>query len=232
MSKQENSIKKTEEKIEAVETVLNRTELFFEENYKIILSIVGGIALAIVLVFAYMRFVKEPKNREAQAAMFMAQRYFEADSLTKALNGDGVNMGFLAIADEYSSTDAGNLSNYYLGVIYMQKGEFDNAIESLGKFDSDDLIVSSMALGLTGDAYLEKNDQENALKFYTEAASENKNTFTTPMYLMRIGLVYEMQNKWEDALKQYETIKKEYTRSAEGQEIDKYISRANAKLNK
>jgi tetratricopeptide (TPR) repeat protein len=232
MSKQENSIKKTEEKIEAVETVLNRTELFFEENYKIILSIVGGIALAIILVFAYMRFVKEPKNREAQAAMFMAQRYFEADSLTKALNGDGVNMGFLAIADEYSSTDAGNLSNYYLGVIYMQKGQFDNAIESLGKFDSDDLIVSSMALGLTGDAYLEKNDQENALKFYTEAASKNKNTFTTPMYLMRTGLVYEMQNKWEDALKQYETIKKEYTRSTEGQEIDKYISRANAKLNK
>ncbi len=232
MSKEEKSIKKTEEKIEAVETVLNRTELFFEENYKMILSIVGGIALAIVLVFAYYRFVKEPKNREAQAAMFMAQRYFEADSLTKALNGDGVNMGFLAIADEYSSTDAGNLANYYLGVIYMQKGQFDNAIESFGKFDSDDLIVSTMALGLTGDAYLEKNDQENALKYYKEAASKNKNTFTTPMYLMRTGLVYEMQNKWEDALKQYETIKKEYTRSAEGQDIDKYISRANAKLNK
>jgi predicted negative regulator of RcsB-dependent stress response len=232
MSKEEKSIKKTEEKIEAVETVLNRTELFFEENYKVILSVVGGIALAIVLVFAYYRFVKEPKNREAQAAMFMAQRYFEADSLTKALNGDGVNMGFLAIADEYSSTDAGNLANYYLGVIYMQKGQFDNAIESLGKFDSDDLIVSTMALGLTGDAYLEKNDQENALKFYKEASSKNKNTFTTPMYLMRAGLVYEMQNKWEDALKQYETIKKEYTRSAEGQDIDKYISRANAKLNK
>ena len=179
-----------------------------------------------------MRFVKEPKNREAQAAMFMAQRYFEADSLTKALNGDGVNMGFLAIADEYSSTDAGNLANYYLGVIYMQKGQFDNAIESLGKFDSDDLIVSSMALGLIGDAYLEKNDQENALKYYLEAASKNKNTFTTPMYMMRAGLVYEMQNKWEEALKQYESIKKEYYRSAEGQEIDKYISRANAKLNK
>ncbi len=232
MSKQENSIKKTEEKIEAVETVLNRTELYFEEHYKTILSIVGGIALVIVLIFAYMRFVKEPKNREAQAAMFMAQRYFEADSLTKALNGDGVNMGFLAIADEYSSTDAGNLANYYLGVIYMQKGQFDNAIESFEKFDSDDLIVSSMALGLTGDAYLEKNDQENALKYYKEAASKHKNTFTTPMYMMRMGLVYEMQNKWDEALKQYESIKKEYYRSAEGQEIDKYISRANAKLNK
>lgn len=232
MSKQENSIKKTEEKIEAVESVLNRTEIYFEKHYKVILGVVGGVALVIILFFAYMRFVKEPKNREAQAAMFMAQRYFESDSLTKALNGDGVNMGFLAIADEYSSTDAGNLANYYLGVIYMQKGQFDNAIESLGKFSSDDLIVSSMALGLKGDAYLEKNDQENALKYYLEAASKNKNTFTTPMYLMRAGLVYEMQNKWEEALKQYESIKKDYMRSAEGQDIDKYISKANAKLNK
>lgn len=232
MSKKEKSIEKTEEKIEAVESVLNRTEQFFEDHYQMILSIVGGLALVVVLVFAYIRFVKEPKNREAQAAMFMAQRYFEADSLTKALNGDGVNMGFLAVADEYSSTDAGNLANYYLGIIYMQKGEFDNAIESLKKFDSDDLIVSSMAKGLLGDAYLEKNDQENALKYYTEAANKNKNSFTSPMYLLRAGMVYEIQNKWEDALKQYEVIKKEYSKSAEGQEIDKYISRANAKLNK
>ena len=223
---------KTEEKIVAVESALNRTEQFFEDNYKMILGIVGGIALVVVLFFAYVRFVKAPKEREAQASMFMAQRYFEADSLAKALNGDGVNMGFLAIADDYSSTDAGNLANYYAGVIYMHKGEFDNAIERLEKFKSDDQIVSSMAKGLLGDAYLEKNDMDKALDYYTKAANDKKNTFTTPMYLMRTGIVYEMQNKWEDALKQYNVIKKEYTRSTEGQEIDKYISRANAKLNK
>ncbi len=232
MANKEKNIEKTEEKIVAVETMLNRSEQFFENNYKVILGVVAGIALAIVLVFGYIRFIKEPKNREAQAAMFMAQRYFEADSLTKALNGDGVNMGFLAIADEYSSTDAGNLANYYLGVIYMQKGEFDNAIERLESFDSDDLIISSMAFGLTGDAYLEKNDQEKALELYKKAAENNKNSFTTPMYLMRIGMVYELQNKYDEALKQYEVIKNEYSRSGEGQEIDKYIARANAKLNK
>lgn len=223
---------KTEEKIEAVETALNRTEQFFEDNYKMILGIVGGAALIVILFFGYVRFVKTPKEREAQASMFMAQRYFEADSLVKALNGDGVNMGFLGIADDFSSTDAGNLANYYCGVIYLQKGEFDNAIERLEKFDSEDKIVSSMALGLIGDAYMEKNDMNKALDSYLKAASNQKNTFTTPMYLMRAGLTYELLNKWEDALKQYETIKKEYNRSTEGQEIDKYISRANAKLNK
>lgn len=232
MANKEKNIEKTEEKIVAVETMLNRSEQFFENNYKVILGVVGGIALVVVLVFGYIRFVKEPKNREAQAAMFMAQRYFEADSLTKAMNGDGTNMGFLAIADDYSSTDAGNLANFYLGRIYMEKGEFDNAIERLGKFDSDDLIVSSMALGLTGDAYLEKNDQEQALSYYKKAAENNKNSFTTPLFLLRMGMVYELQNKWDEALKQYQVIKNEYSRSAEGQEIDKHIGRANAKLNK
>ncbi|MEI6346733.1 MAG: tetratricopeptide repeat protein [Bacteroidota bacterium] len=223
---------KTEEKIIAVESALNRTEQFFEDNYKMILSIVGGIALIVILFFAYVRFVKEPKNREAQAAMFMAQRYFEADSLNKALNGDGVNMGFLAISEDFSSTDAGNLANYYAGVIYMQKGQFDNAIEKLEKFDSDDQIVSSMALGLLGDANLEKNDMNKALDYYMKAANEKKNSFTTPMFLMRAGLTCELLNKWDEALKQYQIIKNEYSRSGEGQEIDKYISRANAKLNK
>lgn len=232
MANKEKNKEKTEENIIAVESMLNRSEQFFENNYKAILSVVGGIVLIVVLGFGYVRFVKEPKNREAQAAMFMAQRYFESDSLVKAMNGDGVNMGFLAVADEYSSTDAGNLANYYLGVIYMQKGEFDNAIERLEKFDGNDLIVSSMANGLIGDAFLEKNDQESALKYYKKASENNKNSFTTPMFLMRAGLVYELQNKWEDALKNYELIKNEYSRSGEGQEIDKYISRANAKLNK
>jgi hypothetical protein len=43
--------------------------------------------------------------------MFQAVYYFEADSLDKALNGDGNNLGFLEIIDEYSVTDAANLAN-------------------------------------------------------------------------------------------------------------------------
>ncbi len=229
MAKKEN---KTEEKIIAVESALSRTEQFFEDNYKIIAGVIGGLALIVVLYFGYTKYIKEPKGREAQAAMFNAQRYFEADSLNKALNGDGVNLGFLAVADEYSSTSAGNLSLYYAGVIYMKNGDFDNAIEKLEAFKGEDQIVSSMANGLLGDAYMEKNDIDKAIELYLKAADENKNNFSSPMYLLRAGMAYELQNKWEDALKQYERVQKEYSKSMDAQEIDKYIARAKGKLNK
>ena len=42
--------------------------------------------------------------------MFQAVYYFEADSLDRGLNGDGNNLGFLDIIDEYGITDAANLS--------------------------------------------------------------------------------------------------------------------------
>jgi hypothetical protein len=56
--------------------------------------------------------------------MFQAVRYFESDSLNLALNGDGNNLGFLQIVEDYSGTKAGNLANYYAGVIYLKQGNF------------------------------------------------------------------------------------------------------------
>jgi len=77
----------------------------------------------------------------------MAQKYFEQDSLNKALNGDGQNPGFLDIIDEYSMTNASNLANYYTGLIFLKQGKYQDAINYLEKFDSDDEFVGPMATG-------------------------------------------------------------------------------------
>lgn len=224
-------VEKIEEKIIAVESALSRTERYFEEHYKVVVGIVGGIIVIVLGVFGYIKYVQQPREREAQSQMFVAQHYFEMDSLKLALNGDGNAMGFLSIADEYSSTKAGNLAQYYSGICYLKMGDFDNAISHLEEFSSKDEILSCMAIGAIGDAYLEKGDQENALKQYLEASENKDNLFTTPMFLMKAGLIYEMQNKWEDALKLYQRIKKDYHKSYEANEIDKYIGRAEANLN-
>lgn len=224
-------VEKIEEKIIAVESALSRTERYLEDHYKVVVGIVGGIIVIVLGVFGYIKYVQQPREREAQSQMFVAQHYFEMDSLKLALNGDGNAMGFLSIADEYSSTKAGNLAQYYSGICYLKMGDFDNAISHLEEFSSKDEILSCMAIGAIGDAYLEKGDQENALKQYLEASENKDNLFTTPMFLMKAGLIYEMQNKWEDALKLYQRIKKDYHKSYEANEIDKYIGRAEANLN-
>jgi len=58
--------------------------------------------------------------------MFMAQKYFEQDSIRKALNGDGQYLGFLAIIDEYGMTKSSNLSHYYAGMCYLKLGQFEH----------------------------------------------------------------------------------------------------------
>ncbi len=224
-------VEKIEERIIAVESALSRSERYLEEHYKVIAGVVIGIIVIVLGVFGYIKYVQQPREREAQSQMFVAQHYFEMDSLSIALNGDGNALGFLAIADEYSSTKAGNLAQYYSGISYLKMGDFDNAISHLEEFSSKDEILSCMAIGAVGDAYLEKGDQEKALKQYIKASENKDNLFTTPMFLMRAGLVYEMQNKWDDALKLYKRIQKDYHKSFEANDIDKYIGRAEANLN-
>ena len=56
--------------------------------------------------------------------MRTAQYYFNGDSLNRAIKGDGVHSGFLDIADQYGSTPAGQLANYYLGLCYYQKKDY------------------------------------------------------------------------------------------------------------
>jgi tetratricopeptide (TPR) repeat protein len=217
---------KTEDKIVAVEQALSRTEQFFEKNKKIITIVLGAIIVIVGAYIGYKKLYIGPKEIEAQKQMFMAERYFEQDSLKKAINGDGNYLGFADIADQYGMTKSGNLAHYYLGMCYLKTGQFQQAIDNLKDFSSDDLIVGAMAKGAIGDAYCELGDMDKAAEYYMKAADYNENDYSTPLFLMKAGWVYEDQKKYDEALKAYERVQKEHVRSYEFREIEKYIARA------
>ncbi|HPS83815.1 MAG TPA: tetratricopeptide repeat protein, partial [Bacteroidales bacterium] len=147
------------------------------------------------------------------------------------LNGDGNHPGFLEIIDNFGGTPSGNLAHYYVGMIYLKQGLFEDAIEELEKFDGDDDIIGPMATGCIGDAYMELGNQEEALNYYLEASEQSENSFTSPMYLMRAAWVYEGLGDWDKAIELYEKIRNDYKKSFEGSEINKYIARATAMKN-
>lgn len=214
-----------------VESALTKTEQFLESNQKMISIVIGAIVVVAVGYLGLNKFYLEPRQEEAQEQMFMAQNYFEKDSFNLALNGDGTNPGFLDIIDDFGSTDAGKLSYYYAGISYLNLGQFDNAIDYLKKFDTDDLLLGPISVGAQGDAQLELGKTEKALDLYTEAYKMNDNELTTPVYMLKAGELLENSNKEAEAVKIYETIKQKFPESAEGRSIDKYIARAKAKLN-
>ena len=219
------------EVLENVETSLNRAEEFIENNRNPLL--IGlGVVVAIALAFyGYKSFISDPLELEAQEEIFMAQKFFEQDSLNMALNGvPGQNMGFIDIADEYSSTKAGNLANYYAGICYLQLGQFENAIEYLDEFSSGDEVLSVVAKGAIGDAFLELNQPEEALEYYTAATNINGNDFAVPIYLNKAAKTAEILGDYKSALTLYKRIKSDFPDSQEAADADKNIAYAETKL--
>ncbi len=232
VNKKEQEIKRTEKTIENIEESLTRSEEFIIKNQNAL--IVGVlVVLAVVLgYFGYQKYILEPKTQDAQEQIYAAQQFFEADSLDKALFGDGNHLGFVDIADEYSSTKPGKLANYYAGVAFLKKGDFDKAIDYLSKFDADDELVAPMAKGAIGDAYLEKGDQNKAVSQYLKAATMRDNDFTSPLFYFKTAQTYELMGNYENALANYQKIHDKYPNSKYGNTIDKYIARAKTKLGK
>ena len=216
---------KTEDQFAQIEETLSKTEQFIEENQKSLMYIIGAIVGIVALFSVYQNFYIEPMEKEAQAEMYMAELYFQKDSFNLALNGDGQYLGFLDIANDYSSTNVGQLANYYAGLSYLHTADYDNAIEYLGDFSSDDIILSSLALGCMGDAYIELGDTDAALDAYADAVNNSANDFTAPRYMMKQAMIYTSNGDNSKALDLFKAIKSNYKNSREANGIEKYIAR-------
>ncbi len=226
--KKKNSV---EEPIEGVENLLSKTERYIEENQKSLTIIVAAIVIVVLGYLGYVNLYVAPLEEEARSQIYMAERYFERDSFHLALYGDGNYLGFVDIIDEYSVTNTANLAHYYAGISYLRIGEFQNAIDHLTRFDSRDKLASSIAHGAIGDAYVELGDLERAASYYSQAARRRPNEFTSPIYWMKAGMVYENLGNYSRALEAYENIKDKYPESNEGRQIEKYISRVELQMN-
>ena len=215
----------------ALDETASKTEDFVARNQKIIIGLVGAVALVTIGYLAYQKFIAEPKQLEAADEMFVAQQNFQlatdgvkSDSLYKlSLNGSEGKFGFVKIADEYSGTDAGNLANYYAGVAYLNTGKYTEAIDYLSKFKSDDIVLSALAKGAIGDAYAQKNQPKEALENYIKAVDANKNDFTTPRFLLKAGKTALALGDKAAALKYFTDIKENFDTAPEAASVDALI---------
>lgn len=227
MSKKKDT---AEENIKVVENALSKTEMYIENNQKSLSVIILVIFLIVGGYMAFNKFYVAPMEDEAKSQMFIAEQYFAQDSFNLALNGDGNYLGFLDIVDEYGLTKSSNLANYYIGVSYLHLKNYDDAIEYLEKFDSDDNILKGLAVSAIGDAYAQLGEKEKARDYYLKAANIKPNEFTTPIFLFKAGVLSEQLNNFQIALDSYNKLLKDFPNSNEARKIEKYIARVNLKL--
>lgn len=220
----------------AANQAASKTELFFAENRKIILGAIIAVLVLLAGYFCYRTFVAAPREEKASTAIARGQEYFNMEQFDKALNGDGAGYeGFAKIANDYSSTDAGNLANLYAGLCYANLGKWKEAVTSLEAYSpAGDAMVSPSATAALGNAYAHVGEIDKAIdklkKAAKDADSEAKdgvNNSIAPYFLLQAGQLIESQGKADEANKLYQDIKTKYVNSSlvQSNEIDKYIER-------
>ena len=211
----------------SMEETLNQSEAFFLKNKFAILGCVAAFVLIVGGFLAYRTLVSQPNEVKASTILAKAQEQFANQNFVVALNGDSANVqGFLAIAKEYSSTDAGNLANLYAGLCYANLDQWQEAVDYLKKFDgADDKMVTPAALGALGNAYAHLNDLDKAVETLKKAAEKADNNTLSPTFLIQAGQILESQDKKAEALKLYKQVKEKYFQSMQYQTIDEYIER-------
>jgi TolA-binding protein len=199
---------------DALAARLVESENFVRNHRNALLTLLAVVVVAVVGAFAFYTW-RTTQNEKAQASMFRAVNYWEADSLNKAVKGDGKAPGLTTVANEYGSTKAGNLANFYAGVAALKQGKFKEALDYLEDFSSDDYLVQSRAYALMGDAQLELNKPKEAADLYAKDADHNANEYFSPGYLLKEGTARELANDNEGALKAYDRIITEFPTAQE-----------------
>ena len=206
--------------------VVDRAKDFWGRYSKIILIASAAVIVLCGGYLAYKYLVKEPKEQKAVEAMFKAEEYYRQDSLNVALNGDGINAGFLRIIKNYDGTKAANLAQFYAGDIYLKQGKFADAIKYLKDFSTDAKQIQARAYKLLADAYAEQGKNADALENYKKAAHHfEKDDENSSEYLFLADYFADrvMKNQ-KEAIDLFKELKKKYSRTQRGFEVDKYLA--------
>ena len=163
-----------------MEQTLNQSEAFFLKYKKAIITVVVAIIVIIVGAVLYKTYIAEPNEQKASTAQGLFQQ---------ALEGDSTGFkGFAKLADEYSSTAAGNLANLYAGLCNAQLGKWDAAVKFLEAYDgADDAMISPAAEAALGNAYAHLKQLDKAVTHLKKAAEKADNNSLSPTFLIQAG---------------------------------------------
>ena len=214
-----------------MEQTMNQSEAFFLKYKKAIITVVVALIVIIVGAVLYKTYIAEPREQQASTAIAKGQQYFEKGLFQQALEGDSTGYkGFAKLADEYSTTAAGNLANLYAGLCNAQLGKWEAAVKFLEAYDlSEDAMVSPAAMGALGNAYAHLNQLDKAVSTLKKAAEKADNNSLSPTFLIQAGQILESQGKNDEALKLYQTVKEKYFNSMQYHTIDGYVERVSNK---
>lgn len=209
-------------------TLYAKAWMFYEENRTRVYAAAAGVVLLIAGIVGYVYYQSQQQAEAEQLLAQVAQTYAQGN-YQAALDGTGDTPGLLTIAEEYGSTQAGNLATYYAADALYRLGEYDRALELFQEYDATEDFIGASALAAQAAIYEDRGEYEQAAALYEDAAEHFSNSLTTPKYLMEAGRAHESAGNLDAAIALYQRIEDEYPDSDLAQDVNRYIARAEAK---
>jgi tetratricopeptide (TPR) repeat protein len=225
----------TAEVFSTLDTSAGRAEAWVSRNQNYILSFIALVTVGVFGYLGYENYVVKPMQEESTNLMAHAQSHFSEaledptlqDSLfVLALEGDGVNPGFIEIINSYGSSAAAEIATYNAGMIYLKRGEYDKAIDYLEDFSSNDPVLGALALGGIADAFAELNQLDDALGYYQKAANYADNDLTKPRFLLKGAQMALSLGAKADAASMLETLASEYAETPQATHAEVLLAQA------
>ncbi len=187
---------------------------FYQNNKVAVIS--GGVGLVVVigLIIGYIVYSGQ-QEEEAQNLLGIAEQELLQGNYQQALEGneEELTLGFVQIADNYSSTDAGNLANYYSAVCEYELGNYEQSLTYIEEYIPPEGILGVSPISLHASILVELERYEDAAAQFERAANWDENDSTTPYNLFKAAEAYLEAGNTEQAMTHLETIINEYPNS-------------------
>lgn len=164
---------------------------FYQENKSTVIGGGSGLVIALGLLIGYF-FYAGQQSSKAEQLMVQAETLYRAGNFEQALYGDDATftVGFVQIASNYGSTDAGNLAHYYVASSHAELGQYEEALSAIEKYNAPKGILGVAPRALHAKLLSEAGLYDLSAKKYEEAAGLVDNESTTPVYLLSAAKAY------------------------------------------
>ena len=196
MSKKHNAAPVNE-----IDETIKASTSFIEKHFKTIAVATCGVLAAIIICLVVNQYYIQPNKIEAADNIAVAQQHFQQGMYEQALNGDGTNLGFLQIIEQYGSTPSGNIARLYAGLCYANTDRAEEAVKYLEDYDQcDDMMVSNASIAALGNVYAQLGQNEKAADTLLKAAKRANSTTLSPLFYLQAGQLYESLGNKDKAL--------------------------------
>ena len=212
---------------DAVVTTYAKT-ITLADKYRGALIAAGVAIVAIFLGVAGWTYYQAGQSDRADDALGAILPVFEQGSYQEALDGTADAPGLLEVADEYSSSEAGNLARFYAASALFQLGRYEEAGEYFEDYDGGEDIFGAAAIAGEAAVAEQTGDHAEAGSLYERAARRFESDATAPGYFMAAARNYEAAGDYEAAREVYEAISEDYPASTQATDIEVYTARLDA----